>query len=93
MIIEKRKQYRVKGNSVYFRTKYGTSNPVIEIEDNWDKISGESWRKSQGNPTCILFGMRLGMEGHAGEQKDEDIYYGKIGETGELVMAEELEEV
>jgi len=33
MNIQKNKEYRIKGNSNYFKKKYGTSNPVIRVED------------------------------------------------------------
>jgi len=39
-MIESGKRYRIRGNSDYFREKYGTPNPIIEIKvddgnDDW----------------------------------------------------------
>ena len=60
-MIEKDKSYRIKGESEYFKKKYGTCNPIIEIEDKdteskrivlsgWQSLSTkQSWKKSNGN--------------------------------------------
>lgn len=96
MKIELGKKYRIKGKSKYFKEKYGTSNPLIEIEDIDRNIFGGSWMVQNGNPACMLFGIRSGMEGIANIGL---VYYGKIkigenrGSLGELVSENELEEV
>lgn len=84
--------YRIKGNSRYFREKYGTSNPIIEIEDEDVKLGQSVWLMN-GNPAAMLYGMRSGLErlGLRGPH-----YYGKIGplsgpRLGEFVNASELE--
>ena len=90
------KKYRIKGKSIYFKEKYGTSNPLIEIEDTDRKVFGGSFLMQRGNPACMLFEVRSRVEGVAmlGE-----VYYGKIkigenrGSLGELVSENELEEV
>jgi hypothetical protein len=94
-MIEKNKTYKIKGNSGYFKDKYGTSNPTIIIEDTWMNVGGKSWMCSDGNPACMLYGMRAGME-HL--PTDNNVYYGKIqrgkaGALGELVHESELEAV
>jgi len=81
---------RVKGNSQYFRRKYGTSTPVIKIEDLQTNVIGMSWMDADGNPACILYGLRVGTENLP---IDNDVYYGKINGFGELVHASELEEI
>lgn len=90
------KTYRILGKSKYFKTKYGTCNPTIIIEDTDKKVFGSSWKNNDGNPTCILYGARSGMEG---VPNIGAVYYGKIkregwnGSLGELVNEVELEEV
>ena len=79
--------YRIKGKSHYFKKKYGTSNPYIRIEDTDRQVFGGSWRDQIGNPACMIFAMRSGFEG-VGTGK---VYYGKIGNMGELVDISELE--
>lgn len=94
MKIEKGKTYRIKGNSEYFKDKYGTANPMIEIEDTDENVFGGSWEWQAGNPACMLFGMRCGMEG---VEPGSKVWYGKIGDPtlkgarmGELVSEKEL---
>lgn len=92
MKIEKNKEYRIKGKSKYFKNKYGTENPVIRIEDRHDAIwPNGGWGMQQGNPACLLYAMRSGFESKIMDL--HDVWYGKIGQMGELVHASELEEV
>lgn len=90
MKVIKGKSYRIKGNSKYFKGKYGTHNPIICIEDTDEQVFGGSWGVQNGNPTCLLFAMRCIVD-----LQDinlwEDVYYGKINSLGELVHASELE--
>lgn len=87
-------QYRIKGKSKYFKEKYGTSNPIIEIEDTDERVFGKKWTMMDGNPACMLFGMRAGFEGVPVTGYN---YYGhiKYGEArlGEVVNESELEEI
>ena len=85
----KRKKYRIKGNSQYFKKKYGTSNPIIQIEGTDEEVFGGRWAFQNGNPACLIFGIRTAME----EVGDNKVYYGKIEGFGELVDESELEEV
>lgn len=89
MKIEKYKEMRIKGNSKYFKDKYGTSNPIIIIEDLWKVVSGISWMFSDDNPACLIYAMRSGFEGLP---IDDNVYYGKVGNLGELVHESELED-
>lgn len=88
MNIQKNKDYRVKGNSPYFKKKYGTSNPVIRIEDKDAVVFGGSWEHQNGNPACLIFAMRAGTD----SIRTGDVWYGKIDGLGELVDSSELEE-
>jgi hypothetical protein len=95
-MINKGCSYRIKGNSKYFKDKYGTSNPIIEIEDKDTVIWNGGWGLQQGNPACLLFAMRSGIEKLPW---NGTVYYGKIGigkegaRLGELVHESELEEL
>jgi hypothetical protein len=93
MKIEKDRKYKIRGKSKYFLEKYGMNNPVIEIEDLWINVSGESWMQSNGNPACLLFAIRTGLSGEKYSYSDDKVYYGKIGGMGELVCEDELEEI
>lgn len=48
-----------------------------------------------GNPACLLFALRAGIEGlPVGSKRsvsDEGVWYGHIGPLGELVHESELE--
>lgn len=90
MRIKKGKTYKIRGNSLYFEKKYGTSNPEIEIEDTAMNVWGKSWQVMIGNSTAMLYGMRAGMEDLP---TDDDVYYGKIGVLAELVHESELVEI
>ena len=90
MKIKKNTYYKIKGNSPYFKKKYGTSNPTIKIEDKWLTLTGGSWMYVNGNPTAMVYGMRSGFEGIP---TDDEVFYGKIDILGELVHISELEEI
>jgi hypothetical protein len=90
MNIKKNTDYKIKGNSEYFKKKYGTSNPIIRIEDTDKNVFGKWWGMMDGNPGCMLFAFRAGMEGL---NPSEQAWYGHIEGLGELVMESELEEV
>ena len=86
--VEKGKEYKIRGNSAYFNKKYGTPNPSIIIEDEDTAIFSGGWGVQQGNPACMLFAMRTGLEGLSTDEGR--VYYGKIGYLGELVHESEL---
>ena len=89
-MIEKNKEMKIKGNSEYFKKKYGSTNPNIIIEGLWKDISGKSWMFSEGNPVCLIYAMRSGFEELP---IDDRVYYGKIHDLGELVHESELEDL
>ena len=89
MRIEPETTYRIKGDSKYFRDKYGTSNPTIRVEGLDVDVMGKSWGMMDGHPAAILYAMRS-----AGETPlSGNVYYGKVGCLGEFVHETELEEV
>lgn len=58
-----------------------------QLEDWWDRVSGQSWIHSDGNPAAMIYGMRSGF---AGLPTDNDVVYGKIGGMGHLVHVSEI---
>ena len=88
-MIEAGKRYRTRGNSDYFKEKYGTPNPVIEIIGEDTELWPGGWAK-QNNQACIIYGWRNGVELVPIEGK---VYYGhEMGTNlGELVHESELE--
>ena len=90
MDIKNGQTYQIKGNSEYFLSKYGHSNPFIVIEGTDREALGQFWGGINGNPAVMFYGMRAGLEDlPLGGQ----VYYGKIGQIGELVHESELKEV
>jgi len=83
------KQYRIKGNSDYFRDKYGTLHPIIKIEGEDTELFPGGWQGSNA-AACIIFGYRCGIDRLPFTGK---VYYGHEISTdlGELVHETELE--
>jgi len=86
-MIEFGKRYRVRGNSDYFKEKYGTPHPVIKIIGEDSELWSGGWAE-QNNPACIIFSYRSAVEFLSGK-----VYYGHEISTdlGELVHETELE--
>ena len=57
------------------------------IEDWWDRVSGESWMRQRGNPGCLDYAVRSGIEGCP---SDDEVLYGKIGSMGKLIHESQL---
>ena len=88
-MIESGKRYRIRGNSDYFKKKYGTPNPVIKIIGEDIELCPGGWA-AQNNAACIIFSYRSAVEFLPLTGK---VYYGhEIGtDLGELVHETELE--
>jgi hypothetical protein len=82
------KHYRIKGDSPYFKDKYGTSNPIIKIEGKDTDLWVGGW-KTTPNPVCYAYAIRVAEE-HL--PLPGIVYYGHIGNSGELVHETELGE-
>lgn len=87
-MIENNKEYKIKGKSKYFKGKYGTSNPVIKIENEDINVFNGGWMWQKGNPVCLIYAMRSACDNIPDSGK---VYYGKIGILGELVNECELQ--
>ncbi len=61
-----------------------------KVEDWWENVSGWSWMISEGNPACLVYGIRSGF---AGLPCDDEVVYGKIDRLGVLLHISELEEL
>jgi hypothetical protein len=58
-----------------------------EVEDYWDSLTGGSWMFAEGNPACLIYGLRSGLNGLP---TDDNVLYVKIGAFGHLVHLSEV---
>ena len=97
-MIEAGKGYRIRGNSDYFREKYGNPNPPFIVRGEDIEIWPGGW-KEWDIAVCIIYGWRNGVELLSTDGK---VYYGHIlcspitpdsspVGLGELVHESELE--
>jgi len=77
------KNYKINGNSKYFKRKYGTPNPVFTMEKKLDYRKGFS-------PATFLYQGRALAEGLP--VSDGNTIYGHIGGLGEFIHESELGE-
>lgn len=59
------------------------------VEDWWDTVTGGSWMFADGNPACLMYALRNGVEGLP---LDDEVLYGKVGPFGHLIHISELGE-
>ena len=84
----KNKKYRIKGDSPYFKKRYGTPNPIFEIEAKDTDMWEGGWIVSKVAP-CHNYAIRVAEEYLP---LCGIVYYGHIGHIGELVHETELGE-
>lgn len=60
------------------------------VEDWQDILFGKSWGEMDGNPACLQYAVRSGLEMLP---DDDECVYGKIGNLGYIVHVNELGEV
>ncbi len=77
------KSYRIKGNSKYFKRKYGTPNPEIVVECALD------FHKHFTPPAFLFLGRAMSEDVPVGG----DTVYGHVNNLGEFVHVSELEEL
>ena len=83
------KTVKIKLNAKHFQQPdFGGSD--FSVEDWWDKVSGKTWRNCNGNPACMVYGMRAGMS-EIPIPPDDEVLYGKVGSLGHLVHISEIE--
>lgn len=97
MTIVPRKTYRIKGDSAYFKEKYGTPNPLFIVEDKAVLVFRTDIIRASltGNWAARLFMERVAKEKPLKpfDPDDASIYYGKVQGLGECVFGCELEEL
>ena len=59
----------------------------IIIEGLWKEIFGQSWMYCEGNPTCLIYSMRV-LQNNL--PFDNNVYYCKINGIGHLVHESEI---
>lgn len=62
---------------------------IYRVEDWWQNVGGTSWMYADGNPACMLYGIRSGC---VGLPTDNEVVYGKVGGFGHLIHTSELGE-
>jgi hypothetical protein len=67
----------------------GTATLTYDVEDWWDRVTGESWEVSfaQGNMAALQYAIR---QAKTGLPFDDDVLYGKIGAFGHLIHISEV---
>jgi hypothetical protein len=60
---------------------------TFRLEDWWDRVAGQSWMDSDGNPAALHYAMRAGLNGLP---TDDEVVYGKVGSFGHLVHVSEI---
>jgi len=70
--------------------KSGTfKNRQYLVEDWVENVMGKSWMDCNGNPACLKYAMRAGLNDNL--PSDNEVLYGKIGILGELIHISEIE--
>lgn len=66
---------------------------AYRVEDWWDRVSGQSWATSQGNPAALKYAVRTACGDIAGKPvpDDDEVLYGKVNGIGHLVHVCEIE--
>lgn len=82
MQVKPHQTYLIKGNSNYFKRKYGTSNPTIVVEEKLNFHFSHT-------PPSFLYLARALCEDLS---LDNSTYYGHIDGLGEFIHESELEE-
>lgn len=96
----KGRTYRIKGESQYFQSKYGTSNPLFTFKGTDRELWGGSWFDvfDKGGPSAVTFKLRMCQDG-LDVAWDDDVLYGTCRVPGapagwtELVIPDELEDI
>jgi len=65
----------------------GHSQVSFTVEDYWDRVAGVSWRDANGNPAALSYALRAGT---LGLPVDDEVLYGKVGDSGLLVHVSEV---
>lgn len=66
----------------------GNGPERYEVEDYWDRVSGQSWQTQGGNFAVMGYAVRAGVQGLP---LDDEVLYGKIDHLGYLVHVSEVQ--
>lgn len=87
MSIHKEAHYKA-GQTVLLREEFsGEAGVEFVVEDWWDRVGGKSWQICTGNIACLQYAARVGVNRLP---FDDEVVYGHIGGSGELIHACEL---
>ena len=87
------KRMKLRGT---FTDHMGGTHDEVLVEDYWINLEGRSWMDCNGNPACMIYGIRTGLtQGLHGEgiPTDDHVVYGKTGRFGNLFHVSELGDV
>ncbi|GAB3518490.1 hypothetical protein [Emticicia fontis] len=76
---------------VKIKPESNLSGGEILIEDWWDRVSGRSWKNSNGNPAAMGYAVRSAGSHFINIPSDDEVLYGKIGIMGYIVHVSELD--
>ena len=79
-------RHQLAGKTVTIKTGR-FAGQSYRLEDWWDRLTGTPWAETTGNPACIIYGIRAGLEGLP---PDNEVVYGHIGGFGHLVHISEF---
>ena len=80
------KEVIIRESATHFQfPNFGGS--VMLVEDWWDRVYGESWMSSDGNPAALVYAMRS-VDNNL--PTDNEVLYGKVGGFGHLVHIKEV---
>jgi hypothetical protein len=83
------KTVKIKPDAKHFQQdEFGGED--YQVEDWWDRVSGESWGVCKGNPACIVYALRISQSAQP-IPNDDEVLYGKVGCLGHLVHISELQ--
>jgi hypothetical protein len=71
------------GQTVIILNAADGSAVEFRLEDWWDRVHGKSWTHSDGNPTALVYAMRIAAKELP---LDDEVVYGKISGAGVPVL-------
>ena len=79
----------VKLKSTATHPQHDIAGADFLIEDWWDHLTRSLWMTADGNPACLVYGLRVGMNNLPA---NNDVVYGKVGAWGVLIHSSEIED-
>jgi hypothetical protein len=84
---------KIQGRFLAPHFQVGKETIEATVEDWWDRLTGGSWMFADGNPACLIYAMRTGMDPDSRIPVDDDVVYVHDVAThfGHLVHSSEIE--